>query len=553
MKISKVHIHNIRTVKDAAFDLKDYSLLIGANNAGKTNIIDAIRIFYEKIKFSESNDICWFKEDEEVWIEIEYILTDEEYNDLKEDYRLPDNKLKIRKYLKTAEIGDDGKPKCGFYAYDSEGNICGSLFYGVKNVASGKLGNIIYIPAQSTLEDQAKMSGASPLRDLITGVFEKVVAGNAAYDTLKANITEFSDAIKEAQTEDEKSLAKLQQDISNSLDGWDTTFEINFKPLDVAGIIKNMVSYKIGEAIDDMSPYQMGSGFQRHLIFSLIDIAARYPTQQRVRRDRDFTPNMSFLLFEEPEAFLHPDQQLSMCRNLKKLGAKESNQVLVSSHSPHFVSQNTDDISSIIKLNKVNKITEVGQISKTDWNAILAENVILPDGYADDRDEEDKLTDIEAIKYFLWLDPERCGCFFSKYVLLVEGASEKGLFNHMIDKEHIVPPSGGVFILDCMGKENIARFMRLLEKLKIPHSVIFDDDNNSPRQKPWNDHIKLTRNAFTKNIKSFSGDLETFLGVPKPRLAHRKPQRLMYNWLSGAVAADKQEALKAILNEAIAM
>jgi len=52
MKIREIAIHNFRSFKDAALHLEDYGLLIGANNSGKSAILDAVRIFYEKdIKF----------------------------------------------------------------------------------------------------------------------------------------------------------------------------------------------------------------------------------------------------------------------------------------------------------------------------------------------------------------------------------------------------------------------------------------------------------------------------------------------------------------------
>ena len=48
MQIRTVTIHNFRSIVDGRFSLNDYSLLIGANNSGKSNIIDALRVFYEK-------------------------------------------------------------------------------------------------------------------------------------------------------------------------------------------------------------------------------------------------------------------------------------------------------------------------------------------------------------------------------------------------------------------------------------------------------------------------------------------------------------------------
>ena len=44
MKISRVHIKNFRSIKDISIDLGDTTVFIGPNNAGKTAILDAIKI-----------------------------------------------------------------------------------------------------------------------------------------------------------------------------------------------------------------------------------------------------------------------------------------------------------------------------------------------------------------------------------------------------------------------------------------------------------------------------------------------------------------------------
>ena len=74
MKIRTVSLHNFRSIKDIKFDLEDHSLLVGENNAGKTNVITALRIFYEDhgIKFDGDRDFPKFTTDDESWIELEF-------------------------------------------------------------------------------------------------------------------------------------------------------------------------------------------------------------------------------------------------------------------------------------------------------------------------------------------------------------------------------------------------------------------------------------------------------------------------------------------------
>ena len=112
MQLQKVKIHNFRSILDADFDLEKYSLLVGENNAGKTNIITALRIFYEDdIKFDAKNDFPKCNPaDKESWIELEFLTTDDEQTSLKDEYKSADKILKVRKYLKSenAELVKSG-------------------------------------------------------------------------------------------------------------------------------------------------------------------------------------------------------------------------------------------------------------------------------------------------------------------------------------------------------------------------------------------------------------------------------------------------------------
>jgi hypothetical protein len=109
---------NFRSIKDLTFRLNDYSLLIGPNNSGKTNIIDALRIFYEKEKF-DSEDIPKFEtDDQESWIEIDFQLTNEEFLNLKDDYKRDSNSLKVRKYLRSSDRSKVKSNQNNIYGYE---------------------------------------------------------------------------------------------------------------------------------------------------------------------------------------------------------------------------------------------------------------------------------------------------------------------------------------------------------------------------------------------------------------------------------------------------
>ena len=131
------------------------------------------------------------------------------------------------------------------------------------------------------------------------------------------------------------------------------------------------------------------------------------------------------------------------------------------------------------------------------------------------------------MKYFLWLDPERCGMFFARHVILVEGPTEHFIVNYLISTGQIQPPTGGVFVLDCMGKFNMHRFMNLLGALKVSHSILLDEDDQRAPHPKMKELIEESRNNFTMGIDSFSTDIETFLEIPRVGRGHRKPQHTM--------------------------
>ena len=122
--------------------LQDYNLLIGANNSGKSNTINAIRAFYDDVKYDTSKHKPIVGEtDEHCWVEITFQLTPDEYAALDAAYRVENNRLRVRRIFYAPQ----GAQKPGLYAYESTG--LASKPY------RGKLGKVIYIPAASKVED----------------------------------------------------------------------------------------------------------------------------------------------------------------------------------------------------------------------------------------------------------------------------------------------------------------------------------------------------------------------------------------------------------------
>ncbi len=568
MKIISITIHNFRSVKDAHFNLDNYSVLIGANNQGKSNILRALRIFYEydKSKFIENDDFPKFKtDDRESWIEIEYKLTDDEYKNLKEEYRLPENALKVRKYLRSEDSNRLKVNQSNIFAYTTKG-LSDSLFYGAKNISQAKLGSALYIPDVMKTEDAFKTTGPSPFRNVLSFVMGKVVKKSQAYQALQDSFREFSVNFSSDASKDGYSLHELEESINKQLTNWDVKFHLNIRSINSDDIVKNLVDHSISnnELDQQVQIRNYGQGLQRHLIYSLIKISTQYIDIDELGK-KEFNPDYTLILFEEPEAFLHPSQQEILNASLDSLSTNISQQVLITTHSPTFVSKNIELISSLIRVEKTEGITKLFQISSSAKKELIENNdglyiFLMSKSEAADVPPEDKQAlkkllhetnenaryEQEAIRYLMWLDTERCCSFFSENVCICEGPTEKRFIDYMI-RNHWQEEfkNKKVYIFESGGKFHIHRFMNLFASLGISHSILYDQDASDRGHYYINQYIQDSKNPFTKKIDSFDQDIETFLGLSSSAVPpYKKPLYLMWKYKKGEIQQANIDNLK---------
>lgn len=560
MKLLSIKLHNFRGILEQEVQFHSYSLLVGPNNAGKSTFIDGIRAFYEKdgFKFKPDKDFPFSKTtDEESWAELKFELADEEHASLKEEYQTAEKALRVRKFFQTKEKGASGF----IYAYKNDGNLSKDPFYGAKNVQSGKFGDLIYIPAVSKVDEHTKLTGPSALRDLLTDVMSDVVEGGKAYGEFATSVETFASTILKEKTKDDRSLEGFQDSFNKLLEPWQTKFALRFPPPSAADIIKQMVNWDLLDAFHGKAQGvdYYGSGFQRHFIYSLIQLGAQYAGKKAVQKAKDFVPSLTLILFEEPEAFLHPPQQEILARSLMAMAGKDNWQVICTTHSSHFVSRNADSIPAIVRVMRTDGKVDSFQICDADWSIIVTANKAIEAIVANypkmqkKLHEDDIRPEMEAVKHFLWLNSDRSGIFFANHALLVEGPSEVALINKLIDDGRIKGADCGLQVLDCLGKYNIHRFMNLLGHLGIAHSVIHDDDNSKEEHDDLNQLIQNSKHVtLTHHIHQIGTDLETLLGLPPAgpngkAADHRKPQHVLFHYTEGKIDAVKLAAFCSIV------
>lgn len=572
MKLRAITIHNFRSVIDADIEAHDYMLLVGANNAGKSTILNALRAFYDDAKWTADDFPKAGATDNESWVQLKFRLDDDEWAGLADEYKedVADQSLTVRRYFKSDNKARVQKDQSNIFGF-TKGQLSDALFYGAKNVGTAKVGQVLYVPALTTPAEQTKMSGPSPLRNMLNFLLKKVVSKSEAY---KEITTAFEKLNHEAR-KDDGFLSEISRPLNTAISSWSIKIDLSVNSVAPEDISKSLVKFafvdsSLGDVGFDLERY--GHGFQRSVIYELIRLAPTFKDEKKADK-KEFNPSFNLVLFEEPEAFLHPSQQESMAFHLRRLGAEKGQQVIITTHSPTFAGKAAEQIGQIVRVQRSNgatltfqpkgaKITELFEQGGDLLKALQA--FVADGGIPEDRKKNAKKMianppqgDIgaqeEQFRFQLWLDGERASLFFADKVLLLEGATERGLFNYLLANDWHDLGTQRICLVDVLGKYNFHRYMALMEAFGIPHGVMLDDDNGKEHQSAVNDLVEASVNGHSLAAPvKFADCLETFLGLPVPA-KDRKPIEILKAVTGGQIAADKLEALRTAFCKALAI
>ncbi|MEM0136477.1 MAG: AAA family ATPase [Thermoplasmatales archaeon] len=528
MKISEVTVHNYRTISDGKVKLGNYTNFVGPNSAGKSNFIRSILQFYdyEGFKYNREPDFPKFDViDSDVWVDIEYELLREEYSTLDEQYRLPGNKMKLRRKLESRPL----------YGYRGS-ELSSDAFYGYANVSKAKIGEVIYIPAVPDSQEAFKFSGPSTVRDSIEKLIGKILDESVELKVISENLKNYIASIGDKTNEDGNSLNSYISKINDNMKSMNMEFLLDTGEVKPDIIVKSLFSVRLkdtrmGREVEQDS---IGTGQLRHLFYNMIRIyhemgASRQNEEtQRIK----FSPRLNLLLFEEPEAYLHPPQQIALNKALKDISMKEDWQVIITSHSPVFLSKDTTDLTNIARFQRNSLgMSQIFQANSETIDDLLSGSAVLIDFLKKKSSEADisqglksdidrvlagTMPDLDNFRYQSFLDGERASAFFTDKVIICEGKSDKLFIEHIIEKNKL--DDYGIYVLDSLGKYNLHRFMKLFQQFGISHIVMYDSDEHKPDKVPFalNRFIEDMKNSATVGSIVIPKDLETQLKITIP-------------------------------------
>ena len=426
MILKKLYIKGFRNFKEVNVNFNEHSLMIGANDVGKTNLIYALRLLLDR-SFSDY-DYELTESDFFAYEETREIVIRAYFENITEDCilaRLPgeiseDGKL-VLQY--TASI-DNGKVEYQFYCgkSDSEGDLkeIDSPFY-------RKYLNLKYISSRrefwSYINKTKKELLLQAKGNRSTDIIE---ADDALYSEIEQKLQEVDSKIpqlsyvKNATEQLNKELDKL------SIHNREQQIVFDTASTDVDRVIQNVsVTSKYG----DKKLIVGGEGRINQIYLSL------WASQNQLT---EISNEVSIICIEEPEAYLHPHQQREVATYL---GRTLQGQVILSSHSPYIVSEFSPN--SIIRLYKQN--THDTSVASDGCSKVIGEG-------------------IKDFGYRMSVIPAEA--FFSDCVILVEGPSEMVFYKTLAKQIGIELDRLNISVLSVDGV-SFHTYMKILNAMQI--------------------------------------------------------------------------------------
>ena len=448
--ISSVSVKNYKSIIDEEFLLSAYTPLVGYNNAGKSNILEAVKWLVKKSSLTNN---CFNNEEEPVEV-IGQIkgITEDIIGQLPDPQRnsispfIIEEKLKIRRIqstpgAKAAQINID--------VWNDVEQEWAPNPNGIENAITKLFPEPIEIGAmEDAAEDVGKFKASTTIGKLIAEVMAPIEESNSA--AIAAAFTELKNKFDADGDDRAEELTQFDQDTTEKLQELFPGIEIklHIPAPEIKEVFKGGTLKVYEDGIGrELTSY--GHGTQRSIQMALVRHLAE------VQRTAQNSTSNTLLLIDEPELYLHPqavEQVRSALKDLSKLGY----QILFSTHSPQMIP--SDDIKYTLLIRK--------SLDRGTYTRKRLKNAI------------DDVIENANTQFELLFSLENSNeILFSEKVLLTEGKTEKKLLPHLFAKHH--GKSLGqekLALIEQGGVASTPNAIKVLQAMDLPCKAIVDLD-----------------------------------------------------------------------------
>jgi|FLOH01.1.fsa_nt_gi predicted ATP-dependent endonuclease of OLD family len=450
MILKKLHIKNYKSVKELLIDdFQQINLFIGKNDAGKSNVVNALDILFNgtiknynnSLELIEENSLrsifagaskfqFYDKKSQEAEITAYISLSQHEIDKLELGMNEADYELVISKKIKSSKdqtiielefirlnknvLIKTSDEKKRFLTKDKSYSSNEKDFIGYKLIEV--LGNeFIMMPAERNIvRDPHPLSQKLRVETYLKSSL--INLGNSDDEDKKILFKQFSNFISEISP----LIEKVHPIIEN----------------------KKIVDLEFKTSRSENIPLSTIGGGNNELLLLLHEI---------------IISGGKMLAIEEPEIHLHPEAQRKLNRFIEEFS--QTTQIFLVTHSTVFV--------------KPNNLRGLFRVVKDEDTKIFS---------MDTRDY------IDRDRLEQELNAENCEMFFADKVLLVEGISDKIMMDGLIEK--YCKSTEEIKVVTAYSKDNFEVYVRLLKIFAIPYKILTDLDSIKGRFKAkvvWNE------------------------------------------------------------------
>ena len=525
MKIASVRIQNFRSFADTTISLSDYTCLVGPNGAGKSTVLTALNVFFREsenvstdvnrldiedfhlkrtgdpvritVTFTSlsekaEEDFSDYVRQGQLVVSAEAIFDEatgnaevkqigerramlpfapyfealgdnkqvaelkEIYNELRATY--PDLPIVSTKAAMTNALRDyeaERPDECELIPSEDQ-------FYGFSKGANLLAKHIqwVYVPAVMDATSEQVEARNSALGKLLA----RTVRSKTNFDqTVSALRTNMQEQYQTLLNDSQDALEEVSRSLQGRLSKWahpDAAVRLEWQqdPDKSVRVDEPLAHIVAGEDDFEGKLARFGHGLQRSYVLALL--------QELAGTDDAGGPTL-ILACEEPELYQHPPQARHLGSVLHALSQGNA-QVVVSTHSPLFVSGEGFEGVRLIRKNQTTKCSIVSSMSYEE----LATAVTAATG------EECRKLEGALAKIHQALQPVLNEMFFTPRLILVEGLEDEAyltaymnLLGHSEAYRRI-----GCHIVPVNGKSQLIQPLIIAKHFGIPTYVVFDAD-----------------------------------------------------------------------------
>ena len=530
MQIRSLEVKGLRSIRNASLVFENVTVLIGGNNAGKSTLLHALRLFFEAAPKMSPDDFHK-REVESIDIIVTFdnltggeieefgnavydgrltisrtLSSDKEsnlaYSTLARVYppfkevRAETNKTKMRtafnkladevEGLERAANADEAERNMQEWEQANPDELDFDYvrgFFGATNVANGKLRkktNLHFIPAVADVSEETSDAKRSPIINLLSDIAKQTYQNRQEVKSfIEQTQIDFDELVAPEKFPQLGAISDnltrtIQRYYSDSrlLADWTSDDGVRFS------FPQPVIKIEDGGFLTELE--FVGHGLQRAALFSVIEFLAQGEVEVG---DVEFDEPQSdiVLLIEEPEIYQHPHKQKLVSEAFRRVCQSFSRttgirfQVIFATHSEKFV-----DIENFHTARIVRKTIKDEDVIHNISSLTIRECSEYFSGLVN----RDPMND-QAFKAKMHIfSREMCEGFFAKKVILVEGVTDKAILEGVyrsMDRDNI---SEGIVVISVDGKTKMDKPFFIFNKLGIPTYAVFDSDAGRQKKKP---------------------------------------------------------------------